>query len=97
MDRHKEAFRELKSRLEEDYPSVEKVVLFGSVARGSYGVNSDVDVLILVKDLLEREEIENLAFRTASKHGVSITPVIVEQGEETSLTQTVEKEGVSHV
>lgn len=97
-DKHKQAFEEFASRIKEKFSTVERVILFGSVARGDYGVNSDVDVMIVVEDLSERESIEDLAYRMTSEYGVSITPVIVKEDErEKDLVRTAEKEGVPYV
>ncbi|MFB6209194.1 MAG: nucleotidyltransferase family protein [Candidatus Nanohaloarchaea archaeon] len=93
---HREAFESLASELTE-YPSVEKVKLFGSVARGEHGVNSDVDILVEISDHSDTEKIEEKAFQKSSEFGVSITPIIVEKGEKTPVTEKAEKEGIEYV
>ena len=60
---------------------LDKVIVYGSYARGDYRKNSDVDVMILV-DLPENEikKIENavydMAFDIEMDTGVDISPVI---------------------
>ena len=60
---------------------MEKVIVYGSYARGNYRKNSDVDVMILV-DLPENEikKMENtvydVAFDIEMDTGVDISPVI---------------------
>jgi len=88
---HREAFKKYASKIE-DFSSVNKIVLFGSVARGDHGVNSDVDVLVEVEDLTQANEIEDLAFETTTETGISVTPVIVtEDREDSSFLKTVER------
>lgn len=43
--------------LEEDIPEVKKCLLFGSVARGTADLESDIDILVLVEE--ENQEIKN--------------------------------------
>ena len=93
---HMEAFEEYASKIIE-LESVEKVVLFGSVARNSHGVNSDVDVMVKVRDLSQAEEIEKTAFDLTSKVGIPITPIIVSEDKEDQFMETVKKEGVEYV
>ncbi|MDY6778914.1 MAG: nucleotidyltransferase domain-containing protein [Candidatus Nanohaloarchaea archaeon] len=96
MGQHRQAFEAFAEQII-GLETVERVVLFGSVARGDHGARSDVDILIEVSSLDQQDNIESTAFSTASAYGVSITPVIVEQGQETSFLQTVENEGVEYV
>lgn len=61
--------------------NLDKVIVYGSYARGNYRKNSDVDVMILV-DLPENEikKMENtvydVAFDIEMETGVDISPVI---------------------
>ncbi|MFB6099817.1 MAG: nucleotidyltransferase domain-containing protein, partial [Candidatus Nanohalobium sp.] len=48
--KHREAFRDFAERAEEELGgSLEKLVLYGSVARGEEDDESDVDVLVVVE------------------------------------------------
>lgn len=69
---------QLRRLLEND---LSKVILYGSYARGDFQVNSDVDVMVLVK--ISPEEIEkieesifDLAFDIEMEHGIHISPII---------------------
>jgi predicted nucleotidyltransferase len=60
---------------------LERVIVYGSYARGDYTENSDVDVMILVN--IPNEEItgyldvvSDCAFEYMMKYGVDISPVI---------------------
>lgn len=56
----RDSFEELKRTILKHLPKtlIRKVVLFGSIARGSEQANSDIDVFILVKDMQSKEKIE---------------------------------------
>ncbi|MGN1193485.1 MAG: nucleotidyltransferase domain-containing protein [Dorea sp.] len=61
--------------------NLSKIILYGSYARGGYHLNSDVDIMILVKMPEEEiKKIENtiydLAFDIQIDTGVDISPVI---------------------
>lgn len=49
-----------------------KVIFFGSIARGDYGPNSDIDVLI-VSEKLSENWIENRHFRTELRKFIGIS------------------------
>jgi uncharacterized protein len=53
----------------------EKIVLFGSYARGGAGTDSDVDLLVVLRDVTARRE-KRLDIRTAL-HGVGVAKDIV--------------------
>lgn len=97
MDQHRETFKIFAEKIA-DYDTVKEIKLFGSVARGEHGINSDVDVLVIVSNYREREKIEKSALETTSKMGVPVTPVIVEKdAEKTNFLETVNEEGISYV
>lgn len=97
MDEHRKTFESFAEKIS-GFDSVEEVKLFGSVAREEHGVNSDVDVLVVVKDFNERERIEEAALETVSEKGIPVTPVIVDKdAEKTDFLETVGEESVSYV
>ncbi|MCJ7450424.1 MAG: nucleotidyltransferase domain-containing protein [Candidatus Nanohaloarchaeota archaeon QJJ-9] len=97
-DTHKEAFEEFASEAHDKFETIKEIILFGSVAKNMHGANSDVDILIKVSDLSEREEIEELAYQKTSEFGVSITPVVVKVGDtKTKVVENAEKEGIKYV
>lgn len=58
---------------------IKKVILYGSYARGDFGKNSDIDIMILVdlEDLKECEdEIFNRTYDFNMEHGTDIMPVV---------------------
>lgn len=83
-----------------------KIIVYGSYARGDYGKNSDVDIMILV-DLPEAEikkfenRVYDVAFEIEMDTGVNISPVIknreqFEYWEDTlPYYKNVRKEGVT--
>ncbi|MDR0911821.1 MAG: nucleotidyltransferase domain-containing protein [Methanobrevibacter sp.] len=40
-------------------PEIEKIILFGSVARGEDNINSDIDILIITKNINDKIKIED--------------------------------------
>ena len=49
--RYQEAIRELGKRLQQEYgDAIVRVLVFGSVARGTDGPESDVDIMVVVDD-----------------------------------------------
>ena len=63
----KKALTELKEKIKEKYPEAE-IILYGSKARGDYDENSDIDLMIIIKDKyqinkgISFEELEKLYF-----------------------------------
>ena len=50
----------------------ERIVLFGSYARGDYKEDSDIDILIIVKNLVNERKITSLLYRALLKENISI-------------------------
>ncbi|MDR1721644.1 MAG: nucleotidyltransferase domain-containing protein [Methanobrevibacter sp.] len=42
-----------------NFPEIEKVILFGSVARGEDNKNSDIDILIIIKNINDKLKIRD--------------------------------------
>lgn len=83
---------------------VKKCVLFGSVARRTADLNSDVDILILVEDKGGKldDEISQIADRFGSEESVRIMPDIMEEERFESMkrqndifAENVGKEGIT--
>ena len=68
----KKALTELKEKIREKYPDSE-IILYGSKARGDYNENSDIDLMIIIKDehrinkSISFEELEKLYFLPVAK------------------------------
>jgi len=96
-DPHREAFTDFADQVTARCETVNEIVLFGSVARDDHGSESDVDVLILVTELSEREQIEAIAHDITVTTGIVITPVILTTDEQNTLIETARDEGVEYV
>ena len=84
------ALNEFTKRLYGAYPhEIERVILFGSMARRDAREGSDIDVLVVTKsnNRLIKNEITDLAFDIILKYGVDIEPVIFDKMEWARLTK----------
>lgn len=71
---HEDAVADFVDRVEAaDFPEVRRLVLFGSVARGSQGADSDVDILAVLAEGTDETAIEerlrDLAYEVMLEHG----------------------------
>ena len=83
-----------------------KIILYGSYARGDYRENSDVDVMILVKNMNEEdiriaeEKICDMAFDIELERGVHISAILKDESQFEDWEETlpfyynVRREGV---
>lgn len=71
----KELAEEYVENLVDDFPKIEKVILYGSVARGDAGANSDIDLLIIGN--LSEEKIRKHAHNNSGK--ATISPIVKNQ------------------
>ena len=79
--REKAALSEFVARLREKYADqVVLIVLFGSKARGDFDEESDLDVLVVVKDgdWRLRDEVALTAFEPMLEYDVVITPLVID-------------------
>lgn len=82
-----------------------KVILFGSRARGDAGPQSDVDVVVILKNQPsdeEREYISDCAWEAGYPYGIVIVPIVFSEEEwefgperHSLLVKAVQAEGVS--
>lgn len=102
----KEALRKLQETIKKTFSKnnkVLKVILFGSLVRGTEHPDSDIDVFILVKEDEDKEQIEQLIERL----NLSFTPVFgnmisgiiyseeeFKQKEKSSFINEIKKEGI---
>ncbi len=90
-----EFVRELKERYGE---KVKRTILFGSVARGDFHEESDIDVLVIV-DGVKLKDISRIATKILLRHGEVICPIVRSEEEfrarkAFSFYRTVMEEGV---
>lgn len=87
-----------------NFEEVKKCVLFGSVARGTADLNSDIDILILFQDGDEKteDEISQIAEKISSEESVRIMPDVMEkerfelmEKHEDSFAENIKKEGIT--
>lgn len=87
-----QALNEFIKAVKEKYSDkIERIILFGSYARGDYGKESDIDVLI-IGDMLIDELIE-ISFPLLLKYGIYISPQIMTEDHFNML----EKEGYGFI
>jgi len=89
-EKEKIALKEYTYQLHNLYPeNIEKIILFGSRARGDTQENSDIDILVIVKngDKEVKNKITDLSFDIILKYGVDIEPVIFDSEEWARLTE----------
>ncbi len=83
------------------YPMLERLVAFGSRIRGDFRGDSDLDILILVRDIAAKDEVIAFLYQIEMRYDVPLSPVIYTVAEyETNrrmgsrFVENVEKEGV---
>lgn len=105
MKRNEEkAIREFSSSLHKEIGTdLVEAKVFGSKVRGEDSFESDVDILVLLKqiDQEKREIIANLSFEVGLKYDLFLSTVVYEQdifysplSQETLFYQNIQREGV---
>lgn len=84
--------------------NIERLILFGSRARGDAGPESDMDIVVVANDLLDddtRDFISDCAWEAGYPNGVVVVPVIFSAKEwdtetrlRSLLSRAVEQEGI---
>lgn len=101
-----ETLRELRTRVDRELPGrVERIVLFGSVARGEAGEESDLDVLVILRDPViyaERAQVMDALTEIALPRGLIPSPVVLSASEwdelgrrESLFAAEVERDGIA--
>lgn len=98
------ALRDFKSELTEKFSSrLMLIKLFGSKARGDFHKESDIDILIVIKEITKKDKdlISALSFEISLKYKVFISELIFSeltwkayQEKRFSLARNVDGEGV---
>ncbi|MBS3985521.1 MAG: nucleotidyltransferase domain-containing protein [Selenomonadales bacterium] len=77
---YREAVLEAKKRLTEQY-AVELLVVFGSVARGEADEESDLDLLVITKEMVthrDRNVMSDIIFDVNYAYGTNLSLVVVD-------------------
>ena len=77
--RYQEAVKEFVRRAIGKYrDKIDSIILFGSVARGEAREDSDIDILVVIKErnIEDMKEIHGIAFEVSMEHSQSISPKI---------------------
>jgi predicted nucleotidyltransferase len=75
------ALGELKQRLNSQFDYIERLILYGSTARGNSDDESDIDLLVITAEPLSRfgrHKITNIVFEVNLKHGTNISTMVVD-------------------
>ena len=102
-DEQHRALREIKRRVNNNF-TVERMLLYGSAARGELDQESDIDLLILTQEVLPRKrrhKITDIVFEVNLKYGTNFSTLVVdinswESGRYSVLPiyQEIDREGV---
>jgi predicted nucleotidyltransferase len=79
-EKYQEAVQEFVRRIEKDhYDEIESIILFGSVARGEAQEDSDIDILVIIKeeDFKLRRLFIGEAFDTFIKTGKNVSAKVI--------------------
>jgi predicted nucleotidyltransferase len=86
MREHRKAFEKFRKNLSEELGgSLERLVLFGSVARGEHTQESDVDVLVVLDDRSLKEQVFEISYDVMLEDDVYISPKVLDNDQFESL------------
>ncbi|MFW6048328.1 MAG: nucleotidyltransferase domain-containing protein [Candidatus Natronoplasma sp.] len=103
IDELEEAAKKFVEEIQK-FEEVKKCVLFGSVARGTADLNSDIDILTLLqgRDEKTEDEISQIAEKISSEESVRIMPDVMEkerfelmEEHEDGFAENIKKEGIT--
>lgn len=83
----KEPLEDLKNTILRNLPRtlIKKIILFGSITKGTESASSDIDIYILVKDIKKKEKleisIEKLSNICFEKYGNNLAPYVLAENE----------------
>ena len=95
----KKALEEFVRLLKKRYgEKIKEIILFGSFARGIYDEESDIDVLIVAKNISQKE-ISELTWEILMKYGEVISAIVEDESEfekhrDYSFHRAILKEGI---
>ncbi len=83
------------------FPEIEKVVLFGSRARGDFNGSSDMDILIVITDIQIKNRVISALHDIELEYDVPLSPVIFTSREyeinkklKSGFIENIEREGI---
>jgi len=99
FETERDALLDITSIFEEQIgKDFEEAVIFGSVARGEERLDSDVDLLIIIKDIADKEDVEDRVNEATSlamvTSGNPISPVLVTRSEYEKRKKAKSKRGM---
>jgi len=102
-EKERQALKELVEELKKLYDdNLSKVILYGSKARGDATEDSDIDVLVVLKNvkhlLREKKKIRDIGWEVCYKYDLLISIIVKTEDEyllcDTPLLMNVQKEGI---
>ena len=99
MSSHDEAFEQFLNELDKSIGSeIEKLVLFGSLARGEETEESDVDVLVVLEDKGLKEKVFEISYDIMLETDVYVSPKVVsteefEELKDSSFMKQIREDG----
>jgi len=102
-EKERQAVKELIDELKKLYgDNLSRVILYGSKARGDATEDSDVDILVVLKNIqnfsLERKKVKEISWRLSYKYDLLLSIIIRSEQEymrkDTPLLMNIEKEGI---
>jgi predicted nucleotidyltransferase len=102
-EKERQAVKELIDELKKLYgDNLSCVILYGSKARGDATEDSDIDILVVLKNIqnfsLERKKVKEISWRLSYKYDLLLSIIIRSEQEymrkDTPLLMNIEKEGI---
>lgn len=75
----KNALQAFTQQVENKYPAIRQIILYGSKARGDSTVDSDIDILVVLaqEDRLSRRDILTIAAQISLEYDVLLSPLVI--------------------
>lgn len=100
---HEEAFEAIVDRAKEELEdSLKNLFLYGSVASGNHGRESDLDVFAVVEDSEDKRWLEKTASEIGVEYGVLVSAIVKTEAEykdmqDSSFAEEVRNTGKAYV
>jgi len=102
-EKEKQALKELVEELKKLYgDNLSRVILYGSKARGDATEDSDIDILVILKNIqnfsFEKKRVREISWKISYKYDLLLSIIIRNEQEylrkDTPLLMNIEKEGI---